>query len=215
MIPLLHDFTGETVLVFGGGPVGARKARRFAAEAEVVVVSPAFGDRAFGTAERVREAPDADGVREWVERIEPALVVAATDDAELNAAAEAAAREAGALVNRADDHGEQEVGNVIVPATVRSDPVTMAVATGGHSPALSKYLRESFEEQFADAGKMAKLTGTLREDLKKADMSAAERRDAVRAVVRSDEVWKALDSGSPKAGHVAADVIGYQMGDTS
>ena len=215
MIPLLHDFTGETVLVFGGGPVGARKARRFAAEAEVVVVSPAFGDRAFGTAERVREAPDADGVREWVERTEPALVVAATDDAELNAAAEAAAREAGALVNRADDHGEQEVGNVIVPATVRSDPVTMAVATGGHSPALSKYLRESFEEQFADAGKMAKLTGTLREDLKKADMSAAERRDAVRAVVRSDEVWKALDSGSPKAGHVAADVIGYQMGDTS
>ena len=215
MIPLLHDFTGETVLVFGGGPVGARKARRFAAEARVVVVSPDFADREFGAAELVREAPDADAIREWVDRTEPALVVAATDEAALNAAAEAAAREAGALVNRADDHGEQDAGNVVVPATVRDDPVMMAVATGGHSPALSKHLRESFEEQFDDAGKMAELTGNLREELKSSDMTPTERRDAVRTVVRSDRVWKALDSGSPKARQVAADVIGYQMGDTS
>ncbi|MFC6757420.1 MULTISPECIES: precorrin-2 dehydrogenase/sirohydrochlorin ferrochelatase family protein [Haloarcula] len=215
MIPLLHDFSDETVLVFGGGPVGARKARRFGAEAAVVVVSPDFADRSFGAAELVRAAPDADGVREWVERTEPALVVAATDDAELNAVAEAAARERDALVNRADDHGEQDVGNVVVPATVRSDPVVMAVATGGHSPALSKHLRESFEAQFADAGEMAELTGTLREELKSTDMNPTERRDAVRTVVRSDEVWKALDSGRSKARQVAADVIGYQMGDTS
>jgi len=215
MIPLLHDFTDEAVLIFGGGPVGARKARRFAAEATVVVVSPDFADRAFGAAERVREAPDADGVREWVERTDPALVVAATDDADLNAAAEAAARDRGALVNRADDHGEQSVGNVIVPATVRDDPVMMAVATGGHSPALSKHLRESFEEQFQNAGKMAELSGNLREELKTADMTPTERRDAVRTVVRSDEVWKALDSGRSKARQVAADVIGYQMGDMS
>ena len=215
MIPLLHDFTGETVLILGGGPVGARKARRFAAEARVVVVSPDFADREFGAAELVREAPDADGVREWVERTDPALVVAATDDDALNAAAEAAASERGALVNRADDHGEQDVGNVVVPATVRDAPVVMAVATGGHSPALSKYLRESFEAQFADAGRMAELTGALREQLKSTDMTPTERRDAVRTVVRSDRVWKALDSGRPKARQVAADVIGYQMGDTS
>ena len=215
MIPLLHDFTGETVLIFGGGPVGARKARRFGAEADVIVVSPDFADREFGGAERVREAPDADGVVAWIERTDPALVVAATDDAELNAAAETAARERGALVNRADDHGEQAAGNVVVPATVRDDPVVMAVATGGHSPALSKHLRESFEAEFAGAGAMAELTGDLREELKRTDMSAAERRAAVRTVVRSDRVWKALDSGSPNAYQVAADVIGYQPGDMS
>lgn len=215
MIPLLHDFSDETVLIFGAGPVGARKARRFAAEAEVVVVSPEFADREFGAAELVRAAPDPAGVREWVDRTAPALVVAATDIADLNAAAEAAARERGALVNRADDHGEQDVGNVVVPATVRDDPVVMAVATGGHSPALSKHLREAFEAQFADAGKMAELTGELREELKSADTPPSERRDAVRRVVRSDRVWKALDSGRSKAEKVAADVIGYQMGDTS
>jgi len=215
MIPLLHDFESETVLVVGGGPVGARKARRFAAEADVVVVSPDFADRDFGDAELVREAPDSNGVREWVERTEPALVVAATDDADLNAAAERAARDAGALVNRADDHGEQSVGNVVVPATVRDDPVMLAVATGGTAPALSKYLREEFEREFAGAGEMAELVGTLRAALKESERSPTERRDAVRAVVRSGAVWKALDSGSSKARQVAADVIEHQMGDTS
>jgi precorrin-2 dehydrogenase/sirohydrochlorin ferrochelatase len=215
MIPLLHDFTDETVLVFGGGPVGARKARKFAREAAVIVVSPDFADREFGDAELVREAPDADEIRSWVSRTDPALVVAATDDPDLNAAAEAAARERGALVNRADDHGEQAVGNVVVPATVRDDPVTVAIATGGRSPALSKHLRESVEAEFAGAGAMAELTGDLREELKATNMSASDRRDAIRSVVRSDDVWKALDSGRSKARQVAADVIEYQLGDMS
>ena len=215
MIPLLHDFDGETVLVVGGGPVGARKARRFAAEADVVVVSPDFADREFGDAELVREAPDADGIRQWVERTEPALVVAATDDAELNAAAQRAARDASALVNRADDHGEQDVGNVVVPATVRDDPVMLAVATGGNAPALSKYLREEFEREFAGAGAMAELAGELRTELKNGDLSPTERRDAVRAVVRADEVWKALDSGSSKARQAAKAVIEELPGDSS
>ena len=215
MIPLLHDFADETVLVLGGGPVGARKARRFAAEADVVVLSPEFADRDFGDAELVRAAPDAGAVHTWVERTDPALVVAATDDADLNEAAETVAREAGALVNRADDHSDGGSDTVVVPATVRDDPVVLAIATGGSAPALSKYLREEFEREFAGAGAMAELVGALREELKSSDMSAAERRGAVRTVVRTDDVWKALDSGSPKPSQVVADVIGYQMGDTS
>jgi len=213
MIPLLHDFTDETVLVVGGGPVGARKARRFASEADVVVLSPTFADRAFGAAQLVRAAPDTESIHTWVDRTGPALVVAATDDSELNAAAETAARDHGALVNRADDHGEQTFGNVVVPATVRDDPVVLAVATGGTAPALSKHLREEFEREFAGAGAMADLAGELREELRATDMSAAERRDAVRAVVRADDVWKALDSGRSKARQAAEDVIGYHSGD--
>jgi len=213
MIPLLHDFTDETVLVVGGGPVGARKARRFAAEADVVVISPEFADRDFGATAKVRAAPDADDIRTWVSRTEPALVVAATDDAAVNDAAERAARDNGALVNRADDHSEAGFGTVVVPATVRDDPVVVALATGGASPALSKYLRESFESEFENAGAMAELTGQLRTELKATGMSPTERRDAVRTVVRSDEVWKALDSGRSKARQAAEDVIGYHSGD--
>jgi len=213
VIPLMHDFEGETVLVLGGGAVGARKARRFAAEATVVVLSPAFADRNFGDARLVRAAPTASDVTDWLERLDPALVVAATDDPALNEAAAAAARDRGALVNRADDHGEQDVGHVAVPATVRDDPVTLAVATGGNAPALSKYLRERFEDEFEHAGAMADLVGDLREDLRDRGVSPEDRRAAVRSVVRSWEVWKALDSGRSKAEQVATDVIGDLPGD--
>ncbi|MEF8852009.1 MAG: bifunctional precorrin-2 dehydrogenase/sirohydrochlorin ferrochelatase [Haloarculaceae archaeon] len=207
MIPLLHDFEGETVLVFGGGSVGARKARRFAREAQVVVVSPAFADADFGGGELVRAAPDPADVPGWVERTDPALVVAATDVAAVNDAAEQAARERGRLWNRADEHGERDAGSVVVPATVRDGPVTVAVATGGQSPALSRHLREEVESELENAGAMAELTGELRAEMQSEGVPVDERRAAVRAVVRSSDVWKALDTGSANPRHVAVDLI--------
>jgi precorrin-2 dehydrogenase/sirohydrochlorin ferrochelatase len=209
----MHDFEGETVLVVGGGPVGARKARTFAQAAAVVVLSPEFADRSFAGAERVRAAPTPEDATEWVERTGPALVVAATDDPDLNDAFTAAAEDHGALVNRADDHGDQSFGNVVVPATVRDDPVTLAIATGGRAPALSKHLREHLEDEFDNAGLMADLVGDLREEFRDRGVPPAERRDAVRTVVRSREVWKALDSGRSNGEQVARDVIGELPGD--
>ena len=216
MIPLLHDFAGSTVLVFGGGSVGARKARRFAREARVVVVSPAFAGETFGGAERIRAAPAPADVPEWFERVEPALAVAATDDERMNDAVARTARERGVLLNRADrsatgtgdsDGASASVGTVVVPATVRDDPVLLAVATGGTSPALSRYLRERFETEFAGAGAMARLSGELRERLREEGVSPGERRAAIRVVVRSERVWKALGDGGPNATTEATAVI--------
>ena len=208
MIPLLHDFSGERVLVFGGGPVGARKARRFAREARVVVVSPTF-DADFGDGERVRAAPTPEEIPEWFERTEPALAIAATDDRAVNDAVARAARERETLLNRADrsgGDGERSYLDVTVPATVRDDPVLLAVATGGRSPALSRYLRERFENEFAGAGAMATLTGQLRERLRE-DTPPEARRAAIRAVVRSERVWKALGDGTPNPAQEAQSVI--------
>jgi len=228
VIPLYHDFADETVLVFGGGSVGRRKARRFRREAEVIVVSPSFddgfdelagggvdaeagdataADDGAGTLERVREAPDPEAVREWVARTEPALVVAATDDAAVNAAAEAAARERGLLVNRTDEQGGRDAGSVVVPATVRDDPVTVAISTGGNSPALARHLRERVEAELEGAGAMAELTGELRAELKADGVAPTERREAVRAVVRAPEVWKGLQEGTANARQEADRVV--------
>jgi len=213
MIPLLHDFSGATVLVVGGGSVGARKARRFAREADVIVLGPAFGDREFGDSELVRAAPDPAEIGEWVERTEPALVVAATDDEAVNEAAAAAARDRGALVNRADRSGSRDAGSVVVPATVRDDPVVAAVATGGTSPALSRHLRREVESELEGAGAMAELTGELRSELKANVDDPDARRAAIGAVVQSSRVWKALRTGDPNARQVARDVINEELGE--
>ena len=225
MIPLFHDFSGSTVLVFGGGRVGARKARRFAREARTVVVSPDFGDREFGGAERVRAVPGPMAVPGWFDRADPALAVAATDDSPVNDAIARAARERGVLLNRADrstgddpaesdadsdrdgNDGDGGAREVVVPATVRDGPVTLAVATGGRSPALSRHLRERFEEEFAGAGAMAELSGRLRTELRERGVAPSERRAAIRAVVRSKRVWKALGDSGPSGWTEAQSVI--------
>jgi len=224
MIPLLHDLTGEVVLVFGGGPVGARKARRFGREARVIVLSPAFADREFHPDERrdpsagvelVRAAPDPDDVPAWFDRAPPALAVAATDDGAVNEAVVRAARERGVLVNRADRSGEREAGSVVVPATVREDPVVVAVATGGSAPALSRYLRERFGEELKGGDEMASVVSDVREDLKRRGIPPEERRAAVRAVVRSGEVWKHLGSDTDKARRTADGIVAAELGDST
>lgn len=212
MIPLAHDFHDETVLVFGGGTVGARKARRFGAEARVVVVSPTFSDADFGGAERVRAAPDPDEVATYLDEYEPALVVAATDDPDVNAAAAQAARERGTPVNRADASGDRDPGEVAVPATVEAGDVTVAVSTDGTSPALARHLRERIEGEVAGAGAVAAASGAIRERYKDAGIAPEERRAAVRAVVRADEVWRAARAGDEDAVRAAAErVAGEQI----
>ncbi len=212
MIPLMHDFAGERVLVVGGGPVGARKARKFAREAEVVVLSPTFEADSYGGSRKLRAAPEPADAGDWLDRVDPVLVVAATDSGELNDAFERAADERGLLSNRADYAGPRTPGHVVVPATVRDDPVVAAISTGARSPALSRHLRQELESTISGAGGMANLTGSLRTELDHLDAEA--RRSALRAVIDSDAVWKALDTESANARQVATDVIADVTGDS-
>lgn len=202
MIPLVHDLSGETVLIFGGGPVGARRARALSEGTDVTVISPTFADADFGGADLVREAPSPGNVATVVDRISPALVVAATDDADLNDAIEAAARDAGVLVNRADREG----GDVIVPATVRDGPVLVAVSTGGTAPALSAELRRRIEDEVEGAGALAAAVADLRGDLRDRDVPVGARRAAMRVVVESDRVWAAARWSEAEARRAARDV---------
>jgi precorrin-2 dehydrogenase/sirohydrochlorin ferrochelatase len=213
MIPLFHDFRGERVLVFGGGAVGARKARRFAREAEVLVVAPEFADREFGGATLLSGAPDPGEVGAWIDRIDPALVVAATDDEAVNAAVEAAAREHGMLVNRADRSGERDPGSVVVPATARDDPVVVAIATGGQAPVLSGYLREDAGTLIEGTGALAELLGDLRDELDEHGVETRKRRQALRAVVESSAVREALREGDRETAHEEAVGIVEEFGE--
>jgi precorrin-2 dehydrogenase/sirohydrochlorin ferrochelatase len=213
-----HDFTERRVLVVGGGPVGARKARHFAREADVLVVSPRFEASDYGGAERVRAALAPGDVEDWLDRLDPALAVAATNDADLNAAIARAAQERDVLVNRTDTAGSPAPGGVVVPATVRDDPVVIAVATGGRSPALSRSLRQRLEAALGEdsdrLGAMAELSAGLRDALTAAEASSADRRAALEAVFESRSVWTALDTPGENSRQLAASVIATEVGES-
>ncbi len=132
-------------LVVGGGAVGERKVRDLlAAGARVTVVSPEctpglaeLAARGQMTWRRTHfSPPDLAGMD---------LVIGATSDPAVNREVSAAARERHLPVNIAD---APELGTFIVPATVRRGALTIAVSTGGASPALARQVRRELEAQF-------------------------------------------------------------------
>lgn len=140
--PMMVDLVGRRCLVVGGGRVAERKVRLLlACGAAVRVVSPVVSAALDTLAEsgairlsrrRVRAADLAGAF----------LVFAATDDPAVNARVAALARTSGGLVNVADDPAACAFH---VPASFRRGDLTVAVSTGGGSPALAKRLRQRLE----------------------------------------------------------------------
>jgi len=92
------------------------------------------------------------------------LAIAATDDSEVNAKVAREAIEHGVLVNVVDDLQHSEF---IVPSVVRRGDVTIAVSTGGKSPALARKIRTDLEKAIGPAyGSLALLLSEVRASLK-------------------------------------------------
>ena len=143
--PIVLDLTGVPVLVVGGGEVALRKIEGLlAARAAVTAVAPDVTDaiRALPVeiVTRAWETSDLDAVR---------LVVTATDDPAINAAVSADAQRRGIWVNSADDPANC---TFTLPAVARAGPVTVAVTTGGASPALASHLRGEVERWLGEIG---------------------------------------------------------------
>jgi len=176
--PVNLELEGRRCLVVGGGPVAVRKAEGLLASGAVVTVvaprlDPALTDHPDVVCEERRWTPgDLTGM--W-------LVIAATDDPEVNRAVYLAGEQAGIWVNGADDPANC---SFTLPSVVRRGDLQVAVSTGGRSPALASWLRRRFEAEI----------GPEYEAL--LDLLATER-EGLRASGRSTEGldWKsALDS---------------------
>jgi len=133
------NLSGWCCLVVGGGGVAARRAGTLAqAGAAVTMVAPvmsadatALSSEAVNREERAFADGDLAGVR---------LVVVATDDAAVNARVADRAAAAGVLVNRAD---RGDGGDLTLMAARRVGPLTVAVDSGGASPAAARTLVET------------------------------------------------------------------------
>jgi len=150
--PVVLQLAGCRCLVVGGGPVAARKAQALVeAGARVTVVAPRMVDTltalaAARPARHRRGPPAGGGSLEWQRRSygvgEAAgyrLVVAATGRPEVDGAVVADAVGAGVMVNSVDSASP---GTIRLPAVHRDGRVTVAVSTGGASPALARWLRD-------------------------------------------------------------------------
>ena len=162
--PVFLDVHGMRCLVVGGGPVACRKAKTLLEHgAAVTVVSPELcpemRDLAKGTDVHLVVGEYDEGSVQDV-----FLVIAATDDAGVNRRVAAEARERGALVNVVDD---LDSSGFIAPSYLRRGAVTIAISTGGASPALARRIRAKLETEFGpEYASLASLLSEVRTELK-------------------------------------------------
>ena len=159
--PVCLKVAGRRCIVIGGGRVGERKVGGLLEYGAMVrVISP---ELTAGLAELVR-----DGQVEWLDRVyQPGdldgafLVIAATDDPEVQEQVHAEAEEHNLLLNVAD---VPKWCNFILPATARQGDLAISVSTAGKSPALASKLRQELEVQFGpEYGAAIEILGELRD----------------------------------------------------
>lgn len=139
-VPLCLRVSGRTVVVVGGGAVAGRKIPSLLeAGAQVHVVAPLLGTKcqALVDSGRIRwsprsfEAADLDST--W-------LAVAATDDPEVNRLVVDAGESRRVWVVAATGKG-----SATAMATARRGALSVAVGTGGKSPAVAVWVRDQLE----------------------------------------------------------------------
>ena len=169
LFPAFLRLAGRKVVLVGGGTVAASKyAGLVAAGAQVTVVAPHIGPslRTGGTTciERAFEPEDLEG----------AWYVVAAAPAPVNRQVLAAAEARHLFVNAVDD---PEAATAFAPAVIRRGAATVAVSTGGASPALAGLLREALEAILpADVARWTELGRTARQTWKADGIPLAARR---------------------------------------
>ncbi len=141
------DLRGRKVVVVGGGRVAERKVESLlACGAAVTVIAPKLtcklqelaADGGITHEAREYRRGDIAGA---------ALAFVAVDHPDVSASATDEAREAGVPVNVVD---RPEMCSFILPSVLRRGRLTIAVSTGGASPAWARKIRERLEDDFGE-----------------------------------------------------------------
>ena len=173
-LPLFHKLRGSHVLVVGGGEIALRKSRLLAdAGAVLRVVAPQIdgqlaslvSDSGGHVLLRGYQEADLDNCQ---------LVIAATDDQQLNATVSADAYKRCVPVNVVD---APALCSVIFPAIVDRSPLVVAVSSGGDAPVLARLIRAKLETWIPSTyGELAGLAARFRQKVKALYPDVTQRR---------------------------------------
>lgn len=179
--PIFLNIQDKKCVVVGGGNVAWRKVCSLKeAGAKVVVVSPDFCPELEKEAgiERIQQKYDTGHLKG------ASLVVASTDDGEVNKKVYYDAIESGILVNVVD---KPEFCSFIVPASVMRGDLCISISTGGASPALARNIREYLEGQFGEEyDEFTKLLSEMRRKMLSEIKDESVRRDILQRIAGLD-----------------------------
>ena len=163
--PIFLKIKGKRCIVVGGGEVARRKVKALLeCGAGVEVISP-------DPCREINQLVEAGEVKLLRRGYQPGdlqgalIAIAATDDSRINRQVVKEAQEKAVLVNVADD---AEDSDFILPSYLRRGALSIAVSTGGVSPALARKIRTRLEKDFGDEyASLVRLVGEVRAELKR------------------------------------------------
>ena len=204
---------GRRCAVVGGGDIGLEKVEGLlACGGDVVLIAPEATDELAALAD--------EGSIAWERRAyEPAdlegtfIVIAATDDTDVNIGIYEDAERRAMLVNVVD---VPPLCNFILPAIVRQGSMAIAISTQGASPALAKRMKREITDQFGPAyAELAVILNEVRGWAKGTLPTYQDRKEFFEGIVngdpdpvelirdgRTDEVWSIIDAAKER--HAAA-----------
>jgi precorrin-2 dehydrogenase/sirohydrochlorin ferrochelatase len=207
--PVNLDLAGKRCVVVGGGEVAERKVERLLdCGAHVTVVGRALttalaAKKAAGQLDHIDmdyEAGVLDGAF---------LIIGATDRGDVNERISKDAMARGLLVNIVDD---PERCNFILPSLVRQGDLSIAISTGGNSPALAKKLRQELEGQYGpEYQTLIRIMGTLRQKIIARGQCAADNKAIFEDLVQSDLLQAIRDKDSGRVNAIIHERTGIIM----
>ncbi len=143
--PLFFDPSSQRILIVGGGKTALHKTRVLLPyQADLTLLAPGF-DEAFFDLSQIRLL-----LQPWkmMDLSEYFLVIAATDDPEVNASISACAKAQHVLCNVVDD---ASLSDVIFGSVISQGDLTVGISTNGASPSaaieMKKRIKEVIPEQ--------------------------------------------------------------------
>ena len=182
-LPLFHNLKGRNIMVVGGGEIALRKVRLVQeASAIITIVAKDFcpdllamdaADKKHGC-NGLHLVTAAYEHQHMLDIPNIVMVIAATNDRDLNRLVSEHAQSANILSNVVDDPG---FSTVIFPSIVDRSPIQIAISSGGDAPVLVRLLRTKFEALFpAGMSKLGALAGSFRERVKAKFSNGADRK---------------------------------------
>lgn len=189
--PISLDLKDRPVTVIGGGHVAEGRVQALLdCDARVTVISPEVSEKLKSLSDagmihlRLRAYQSGDLADSWV-------VLTATNDPKVDAAAWHEARARQIPINVADDPSKCDF---IMPSILRRGDLTVAISTGGASPALAARLRRRISAIVGpEYGKLLDVLGRVRSRLKESVPDNEERKQLHYRIVDSIMLHRILE----------------------
>lgn len=175
IFPISLKLQQQRCLIVGGGHIALRKANLLAKAGAVIdIIAPAIEDQLLELVQSSGGQYFAETFAEIFLNTPYRLVIAATNDAQVNKAVFEQCEVRNLLVNSVDDIPHCRF---MVPAIIDRSPLIISVASNGASPVLSRQLRTQIETIVPHGmGKLAEFSGQWRKQVKEKISNPDERR---------------------------------------